>query len=73
MSRRSDGKTTKLLPGDVLYQDNTEEHPAAQMNTRKGMHFSGSLDDKPCDQVIIQLDLTDGAPKVSSKDLPGPL
>jgi hypothetical protein len=72
--KTSDGKTTRLLPGDVLYQDNTKEHPSAQKDTRKGMHFSGSLGDEPCDQVIIQLELTDGArPKVSSKDLPGPL
>jgi len=67
----TDGRTQNLLPGDVLYQDNTEQHPLAKPDTRQAMHFSGSLHNEPCDQVIIQLQLTDGF--ASSKDEVGPL
>ena len=71
--KTTDGKTTKLLPGDVLYQDNTKMHPSAEEGTRKAMHFSGSLNDELCDQVIIQLKLTNGGPLPSSKEMAGPL
>lgn len=72
--RTTDGHVTEFRPGDVLYQDNTKEHPAALEGTRQAMHFSGSLDDgKPCDQMIVQLDLKDGSPVADSKHAPPPM
>lgn len=70
--KTTDGNTQKLLQGDVLYQDNTEQHPSAKKDTRQAMHFSGSLNNEPCDQVIIQLELTNGFAS-TSKDKAGPL
>lgn len=70
--KTTDGQRTELRVGDILYQDNTEQHPAAKEGTHKAMHFSGSLDGKPCDQVIVQLDLKNG-PIVDSKHSPPPL
>jgi len=70
--KTTDGNIVDLLPGDVLYQDNTEKHPAAKEGTKKAMHFSGSLNGKPCDQMIVQLDLKKG-PIENSKDAPPPL
>jgi hypothetical protein len=56
-----DGETHNLLPGDVIYQDNTADHPSAQTGTHAAMHYSGSLKldgrDEPCDQMIVQLKL----------------
>lgn len=68
----TDGQVTELHDGDVLYQDNVEEHPAAEKGTRRAMHFSASLGNQPCDQMIVQLQLTDG-PVANSKAAPGPM
>jgi len=70
--RTTDDTVTEFRPGDVLYQDNTELHPAAKVGTRQAMHFSGSLDVKPCDQMIVQLDLKDG-PIANSKQASPPM
>jgi len=70
--KTTDGETVQLLPGDVLFQDNTAKHPAANEGTHDAMHFSGSLFDGPCDQLIVQLDLKDG-PIPNSKEAPPPL
>jgi hypothetical protein len=69
--RTSDGHTTKLPKGSILYQDNTEQHPLATGELlalgkssddapHKGQHFSGSIDEQPCNQLIIQLELLHG-------------
>lgn len=70
--RTTDGVVTEFHPGDVLFQDNVRTHPAAENGTRRAMHFSGSLGDRPCDQMIVQLHLTDG-PIANSKDAPPPM
>ena len=82
--RTTDGNATKFYPGDVLYQDNTEQHPAvlaaAQLggnssnnnkNNHIAMHYSGSNNNKPCDQMIVQLDLKHGS-IANSKHKPPP-
>ena len=57
----SDGKTTTFYPGDVLYQDNTASHPYAH-NRASGLapagaqHFSGAAGDKPCNQLVVQVE-----------------
>jgi hypothetical protein len=69
--KTTDGIRVDLLPGDVIYQDNTADHPAARTGTHAAMHFSGSLDnDEPCDQMIVQLELKDGGgtPMANSKE-----
>ena len=72
----NNGEITKFRPGDALYQDNIEQHPGAANNNtameHPGQHYSGSLDGKPCDQMIVQLDLIHG-PKTTKPDDPPPL
>ncbi|ACI65193.1 predicted protein [Phaeodactylum tricornutum CCAP 1055/1] len=70
--KTNDGNTVNLLPGDVLFQDNTENHPAAKENTKNAQHYSGSLNGEPCDQMIVQLDLRHG-PIGDSKNAPQPI
>ena len=70
--RTTDGTKIDMYPGDVIYQDNTEHHPAEESATKKAMHFSGSLNGKPCDQMIVQLNLKKG-PIANSKTAPQPL
>jgi hypothetical protein len=72
----TDGETTELLAGDVIYQDNTVNHPGAAVEgTHKAMHYSGSLTidgkDKPCDQMIVQLQLKEEL-VANSKDAEAP-
>jgi hypothetical protein len=52
--RTPDGNEIVMGPGDLLYQDNTKEHPKAVEGTRQCMHYSGAVDG-PCNQLIIQL------------------
>lgn len=72
--KTNDGQITEFRPGDVLYQDNVEQHPSAMKNQNvtdhAGQHFSGSLDGKPCDQMIVQLYLVEGLQPTSPKELP---
>jgi hypothetical protein len=49
--KTSDGTKRDFKPGDVLFQDNTKESPAAKVP----MHESGVLGTVPCQQLIIQL------------------
>lgn len=70
--RTTDNKVTEFRVGDILFQDNTQKHPAAQDGTKKAQHFSGSLDNQPCDQIIVQLDLKKGLIP-NSKNAPAPL
>jgi len=75
--RTNDGVKTEFREGDVLYQDNVEGHPGAKKEEGDGIehvgqHFSGSLDGRPCDQTIVQLDLTRG-PQVTTPDSKPPL
>jgi len=74
--RTSDGNTTQLPIGSTLYQDNTENHPLAggqvnesTDNIQKGQHLSGSVNNKPCDQLIIQLALLNDVASVEHKPL----
>lgn len=83
----TDGNTVHLFAGDVLYQDNTADHPGARKRTQTGtttihaaMHYSGSLNigdddkddkDEPCDQMIVQLKLK-GELVANSKDVEPP-
>lgn len=52
--RTPDGDEIVMGPGDLLYQDNTSEHPKAVEGTRQCMHYSGAVEG-PCNQLIIQL------------------
>ena len=52
--RTPDGDELVMQPGDVLYQDNTKDHPLAQQGTRHCMHYSGAVGGA-CNQLIIQL------------------
>jgi hypothetical protein len=76
----TDGETTELLAGDVIYQDNTVNHPGAAAGKggtteHAAMHYSGSLTidgkDKPCDQMIVQLQLKEEL-VANSKDAEAP-
>ncbi|KAJ8614477.1 hypothetical protein CTAYLR_000861 [Chrysophaeum taylorii] len=69
--RTTDGVTTELKQGDVLFQDNTPEHLAAKPGTHQAMHFSGVVG-ATCDQMIVQLSQPRG-PVPDSKSAPGPL
>ena len=71
--RTTDDKVTEFGPGDVLYQDNTAQHPAARPDTHRAMHFSASVGDEPCDQMIVQLKLANGGPVANSKEAPPPM
>eukprot|EP00977_Amphora_coffeiformis_P005981 scaffold1276_cov162-Amphora_coffeaeformis.AAC.1 len=83
--RTNDGKRVDFLPGDVLYQDNTDNHPGAAVSDERqtkeqavvehaAQHFSGSLNGEPCDQMILQLELKHGPIVVTdgSKNVPNP-
>lgn len=55
--RTSDGKTVVFRAGDVLFQDNTNAHPAARAGTQDGMHFSGvAPGEATCSQLVIQVE-----------------
>jgi len=74
--KTNDGKRVDFHPGDVLYQDNTENHPGATKGKaveHAAQHFSGSLNGEQCDQMIVQLELKKG-PVVadSTKEVPRP-
>ena len=49
-----DGDRIEFEVGDVLYQDNTAQHPMAVAGTQRAMHYSGALG--PCNQLVIQVD-----------------
>ena len=52
-----DGDIIVMTPGDVLYQDNTKDHPLAREGTRAAQHYSGVVPDTgPCNQLVIQVD-----------------
>lgn len=69
----TDGNVHNMNPGDILYQDNCAEHPAAEEGTRKAQHFSGPQKDKgTCDQIIISLN-QEGGPTANSANKPSPL
>lgn len=53
--KTTDGITTTMSPGDVLFQDNTPTHPAAEAGTRRAQHYSGTAKSATCDQLIVQL------------------
>ncbi|KAK3239473.1 hypothetical protein CYMTET_50597, partial [Cymbomonas tetramitiformis] len=48
----SDGSRREFTTGDVLFQDNTPDAPAAKIP----QHYSGTVGDVPCQQMIIQVD-----------------
>ncbi|KAJ7568187.1 hypothetical protein O6H91_01G022100 [Diphasiastrum complanatum] len=50
--KTTDGKKFEFHPGDVLFQDNTKDSPA----DKQPQHYSGVVGDKPCRQMIVQLD-----------------
>ena len=55
--RTSDGKTTTFEPGDVLYQDNSAEHPLAKLGASGqapsgAQHWSGAQGG-PCNQLVL--------------------
>ena len=55
--RTSDGKTTTFKPGDVLYQDNSAEHPLAKLGASGqapsgAQHWSGA-NGGPCNQLVL--------------------
>eukprot|EP00879_Flechtneria_rotunda_P005712 GHRR01006013.1.p1 GENE.GHRR01006013.1~~GHRR01006013.1.p1 ORF type:complete len:192 (+),score=44.92 GHRR01006013.1:201-776(+) len=52
--KATDGSEKVFVPGDILFQDDTEQSPAQK--TPK--HWSGVVGDKPNQQVIIQVDCT---------------
>jgi len=52
--RTPDGEELIMGPGDVLYQDNTKDHPLAVAGTHRCMHFSGAVGGA-CNQLVIQL------------------
>ena len=60
--KTSDGTRKEFGPGDVLFQDNTANSPAA----KAGEHYSGTAGRGPCQQMIVQVAW---APQV---DKPGP-
>lgn len=69
--KTTDGKTTVLSKGDVLFQDNTSEHPTAEEGTKKAQHFSGIADGfETCNQLIVQLEQPDGPIPPDSDTLP---
>ena len=49
-----DGDRIEFSAGDVLYQDNTAEHPMATAGTQRAMHYSGAIG--RCNQLVIQVD-----------------
>lgn len=49
--KTSDGTYHEFHAGDVLFQDDTESSPAANIPE----HFSGVVGDKPCQQMIVQM------------------
>mmetsp|Transcript_19205 Transcript_19205/g.49966 ORF Transcript_19205/g.49966 Transcript_19205/m.49966 type:complete len:189 (+) Transcript_19205:205-771(+) len=55
--RTSDGKTTTFKPGDVLYQDNSSDHPLAKLGASGqapsgAQHWSG-VNGGPCNQLVL--------------------
>ena len=55
--RTSDGTTRVFKAGDVLYQDNTRQHPAAVDGTQKAMHYRGVAPGyATCSQLVIQVE-----------------
>ena len=55
--RTSDGKTTTFRPGDVLYQDNSSDHPSAKLGASGqapsgAQHWSGA-NGGPCNQLVL--------------------
>ena len=46
----TDSGYVEMGPGSVLYQD---DYKGLEVNGVKPMHYSGSLNDKPCNQIII--------------------
>ena len=61
--KTSDGTRREFKVGDILFQDNTKDSPAA----KEPHHFSGTVGEGPCQQVIVQMSRK---PEV---DNPGPL
>lgn len=49
------GERIEFNVGDVLYQDNTAEHPMAVAGTQRAMHYSGPVGG-PCNQLVLQVD-----------------
>jgi len=49
--KASDGTTKEFGPGDVLFQDNTSNSPAAS----SPRHYSGTVGRGPCQQMIVQV------------------
>lgn len=64
--KTSDGTRHVFSAGDVLFQDNTKDNPAAKKGA-KAMHESGTEGDVPCRQLML---FVDRKPEV---DNPGPL
>ncbi|MCO5594299.1 hypothetical protein L7F22_048328 [Adiantum nelumboides] len=50
--KTTDGSYREFLPGEVLFQDNTKDSPAA----KSPQHYSGAVGDVPCQQFVIQFD-----------------
>ena len=46
----TDNGYIEMGPGSILYQD---DYKGLEVNGVKPMHYSGSLNDKPCNQIII--------------------
>jgi hypothetical protein len=69
--KTNDGKTTNFKAGDVLWQDNCEDHPAFEKGSQKTQHYSGTPDNVACDQVILSIDMVNG-PVPDSANKPGP-
>ena len=57
--RTADGKTTVFEKGDVLYQDNSPQHPLASLGPSGqapggAQHWSGA-NGGPCNQLVLQV------------------
>ncbi|KAL2652033.1 hypothetical protein R1flu_020161 [Riccia fluitans] len=57
----TDRSRYEFQPGEVLFQDNVEDSPAA----KPPQHYSGVVGDQPCQQFIIQFDR---APEVDNPE-----
>jgi quercetin dioxygenase-like cupin family protein len=69
--KTTDGKTTDMYPGDILWQDNSEDHPAFEKGTKKSQHYSGTPEGEHCDQLILNVDMPNG-PIPDSANKPAP-
>ena len=50
--KTSDGITRVFQPGEVMFQDNTKDSPAA----KSPQHASGTVGDEPCTVLITSVD-----------------